>query len=99
MERNNNNTTNFYVEALSDEELEKYKNTILETQAQRRKEKRKKELAEQERKAEELKNKRKERAKEVEEAYKEVHEKQKRADELMKAFIKDYGYLTLCICN
>ena len=92
MEQNNNNTTNFYVGALSDEELEKYKNIILETQAQRRKEKREKELAEQKRKAEELKNKRKERAKEVEEAYKEACEKQKKADELMRAFIRDYGY-------
>lgn len=38
-----------------------------------------------------LTEKRKERAKEVEEAFKNVREAQKHYDELLKAFVKDYG--------
>lgn len=92
MEKENKNMVNLNFDTLSDEQLEWCQNAVLKAQEARRKAQQAKELAERERKEEALRLRRKERAKEVEDAYKEVYEKQKKADDLMRAFIEDYGY-------
>ena len=89
MEKEKNMTT-FDVDALTDEELERYQNSIRQEQIARRKAQQEKALAERKQKQEELANARKERAKEVEDAFKAAHEAQKKADDLLDKFCKDY---------
>lgn len=89
-EKMENKIVNFDIDALTDEELERYQNSIRQEQIARRKAQQEKALAERKQKQEELANARKERAKEVEDAFKAAHEAQKKANDLLDKFVKDY---------